>query len=79
MFSGSIQLMDENNYRNYEAFHKNRMPVYIALGLRGEPNNPRELYLIPFQDAELIMSYDALVKYRKWNNFSYDVKMDRLT
>ena len=78
MFSGSIQLMDENNYRNYEAFHKNRMPVYIALGLRGAPNNPRELYLIPFQDAELIMSYDALVKYRKWNNFSYNVKMDRL-
>jgi hypothetical protein len=43
--------MDADNYRNYEAFHRNKMPVYIALGFGGEPNDPAELYLIPFEEV----------------------------
>jgi hypothetical protein len=71
--------MNESNYRNYEAFHKNKMPVYIALGLGGRAYKPREFYLIPFQDAQRRMSHDELAKYRKETSFFYDMKMDRLT
>lgn len=78
-FNGSIQIMDKNNYKTYEAFHRNEMPVYIALGIGGEPNNPTEMYLIPFQQVKLEMYYNELSKYRKPRKFFYDMDIDRLT
>ncbi|HYD92558.1 MAG TPA: hypothetical protein VEA37_13860, partial [Flavobacterium sp.] len=75
----SIRIMDAGKYRNYEAFHKNKMPVYIALGYGGEPHDPAELYLIPFEEVKLEMSYSELSKYRKGRKFFYNMELDRLT
>jgi hypothetical protein len=52
-FDGSVHIMDENKFRTYEVFHNSEMPVYIALGLAGEPNKPNEVYLIPFDHVKL--------------------------
>lgn len=78
--NGSVYLMDDNNYRNYAAYHMNEMPVYIVLGLRGNPSSPKELFLIPFQEAKPEMTYDELSKYRTTKNyFFYHMLDDRLT
>jgi hypothetical protein len=78
-FNGSIQLMDDLQYRIYEAYHKTQAPVYIVLGFRGEPGNPEELFLIPFQQVKSEMTYRDLKFYRKEGTFFYDMKTDRLT
>jgi hypothetical protein len=70
-FDGSIQLMNENKYTIYEAFHRAKMPAYIALGLGGEPDRPAGLYLIPFKYVKLEMRYSELSVYRKSSKF-YD-------
>ncbi|HYC84739.1 MAG TPA: hypothetical protein VEB86_05930, partial [Chryseosolibacter sp.] len=78
-FKGTVRLMDESNYRTYKTFHENEMPVYIALGFAGQPNDPEELYLIPFEDAKHEMMYKELSRYRKPRKFYYDMERDRLT
>jgi hypothetical protein len=78
-FNGTIQLMDDLQYRIYEAYHKTQSPVYIVLGFRGEPNNPEELFLIPFQHVKKEMAYRELKFYRKSGIFFYDMHTDRLT
>lgn len=79
LFNGSIQLMDENKYKIYEAYHKNEMPVYIVLGFGGNPGNPAKVFLIPFEDVKLEMPYKELSKYRKPTMFFYNMDIDRLT
>jgi hypothetical protein len=78
-FNGTIQLMDDLQYRIYEAYHKTQSPVYIVLGFRGEPNNPEELFLIPFPHVKKEMTYQELKFYRKSGIFFYDMHTDRLT
>ena len=75
---GLISLMNEEKYRIYEAFHKNNMPVYIALGLGGTPRHPAQLYVIPFQDVRLEMSPRELRQYWDRRTFFYDIDFDRL-
>jgi hypothetical protein len=71
--------MDETKYKIYEVFNKKEMPVYIALGMGGTPQNPAELYLIPFRDVKLEIPYDDLSKYSSPGKFFYDMNSDRLT
>jgi hypothetical protein len=78
-FNGAIQLMDDLQYRIYEAYHKTQSPVYIVLGFRGDPNNPDELFLIPFQHVKPEMTYREVELYRKEGTFFYDMHTDRLT
>jgi hypothetical protein len=77
--NGSIHLMDEINYRIFEAFHRTKMPVYIVLGLRGEPTKPEELFLIPFEFVKTEMEYEEVRKFKKSGKFFYDMHTDRLT
>jgi hypothetical protein len=75
----SIHIMDEYKYQNYKNYHA-KMPVYVALGIGGEPSNPEELYLIPFQYVRTDMSYRELSKYKKRkHSFWYEMDYDRLT
>lgn len=77
--NGNVHLMDDTKYKIYEAFHRTKMPVYIVLGFRGEPGNPAELFLIPFQFVKPEMSHNELTKFRKTGKFFYDMHTDQLT
>ncbi len=77
--NATIHLMDETQYRIYEAFHKSKMPVYVVVGFRGEPNNPAELFLIPFEFVKPDMPFAEVTKFKKTGKFFYDMHTDRLT
>lgn len=77
--NATIHLMDETQYRIYEAFHKSKMPVYVVVGFRGEPNNPAELFLIPFEFVKTEMPFGEITKFKKTGKFFYDMHTDRLT
>jgi hypothetical protein len=79
VMNGYVHLMDDIKYRIYEAFHRTKMPVYVVLGLRGEPNEPEELFLIPFEFVKTEMPYDEIMKFKKAGKFFYDMHTDRLT
>jgi hypothetical protein len=55
------------------------MPVYVALGVAGKPNRPKEVYLVPFDDVKPVMTMDELFKYWQRRPFSYDIHKDRLS
>ena len=63
-----------DGYKNYSA--KNKIPVFIVLGLGGKPSNPLECYIIPIKKVyNEKMPYTSLQKYRKHatnNNFFFD-------
>jgi hypothetical protein len=79
LFNNTVKLMTEDKYRIYQAFHKTKMPVYIALGVGGRPNRPKEVYLIPFDHVKLVMTMEEIFKYWQRRPFSYDINRDRLT
>jgi hypothetical protein len=79
LFNNTINLMTEDKYRIYQTFHRTKMPVYIALGVGGRPNRPKEIYLIPFDYVKPVMAMDEVFKYWQRRPFSYDVNKDRLT
>lgn len=54
------------NYRLYG--EKNQIPVFVALGVGGKPDDPRDLYVIPLKDiSHKFLSKDFLKKYKKTN------------
>lgn len=64
------------NYRKYSA--ENGIPVYIVIGLGGEPSNPDECFIIPL-DKLIVekLSYPSLEKYKRSDhrrNFFFDHK-----
>jgi hypothetical protein len=79
LFNSTVRLMREDKYRIYEAFHRTKMPVYIALGVGGKPNRPKEVYLIPFDHVKPVMTMEELFKYWQRRPFFYDMDKDRLT
>jgi hypothetical protein len=74
-----IRLMDERKFTIYEAFNRNEMRVYIALGIGGKPDSPTELYLIPFEHVKPEMQHRELTKYKSPGMFFYNRDMDQLT
>lgn len=55
-------------YKRYS--DENKIPVFIVLGLAGEPSNPEECYIIPLGKMyKESMKYTDLEKFRK--NFNY--------
>ncbi|MGF1585502.1 MAG: hypothetical protein ACFCUM_09295 [Bacteroidales bacterium] len=54
------------HYRNYET--ENRIPVFVAVGVGNQPDNPSQLSLIPLKDInDTIISQELLSRYRKRN------------
>src|SRR5690606_35949460 len=79
LFNDSVTLMDEEKYNIYKAYHENTAPVYIVLGLGGEPYNPEKLYLIPFANVKPEMHLLDLARWQKIRReFFYDLERERL-
>lgn len=59
-------------YRNYEA--ENGIPVFIAVGVGNQPDNPTELSIIPLKDiSDTIISKEFLIRYRKRNLHDHNI------
>lgn len=75
--------LEKRQFDNYLDFMNSRdIPVYIALGLGGVPEKPKELYIIPLDsfDADGTIGYQSMLDY--YNNpdakFFYDTQTDKL-
>lgn len=73
--------IEERNLNAYNAFSKRTgMPVYIVLGVGGEPRDPAELYLVPLPDVRSKMTLRELRPFRKdVASFYYNTAVERLT
>ncbi len=77
-----VPLAKPEQITRYKAFAFDRnMPVYIALGLGGDPLHPKELFLIPLDDCKSAMTYEELANYRRSTKeiWYYKIEQDRLT
>lgn len=81
LFKNSFEL-DTRNLENYRKYSQEKsIRVYIAVGLYGEPANPKRIYLIPLEifSSKNSLSYDELLKFERGTNyFRYDRKYDML-
>lgn len=47
-YNNEVEIATAQQIKNYKAFEKKRgMPVFITLGIGGEPSSPKQLYIIP--------------------------------
>jgi hypothetical protein len=78
-----VDLAGKDQLERYRKFqNEKKIPVYIALGFGGEPNQPENLFLLPLKNIETNkISMEDLKNYsRKVNrNFFYDRHTRRLT
>ncbi|HQQ97891.1 MAG TPA: hypothetical protein PLX35_11540 [Cyclobacteriaceae bacterium] len=75
--------LEKRQFDKYKEFkQKKQIPVYVALGLGGTPENPQELFIIPLGsfDADGSIAYQSILNY--YNNpsvnFFYDTQKDGL-
>ncbi len=73
----TISEIQLSRYREYQIV--NNVDVYLCLGLGGKASDPRELFLIPLEEA-VTLKYGELLRYRNFNkrNFFMDQKELRL-
>lgn len=75
---GGIEFATIDQYNRYIEFGRNRnVPVFIVIGVGGQPDNPRYFYVVPL--SELKSNYidsATLKKYGKWldTNFFFDME-----
>ena len=77
-YQSGIEWTKENQietYRRYES--ESKIPVFIAIGVGGTPDDPNDLFLIPLREIESVfLPKSFLIKYRKLDfktkNFFFD-------
>lgn len=53
LYRGGIELAKAYQIEHYRAFSKEKnIPVFVVLGLGGQPSNPREVYVIPLEHLQ---------------------------
>lgn len=67
LYNREVELAKERQIQIYKKFELERqIPVYIALGLGGNPEKPAELFLIPLKCLSTNkISYESLLKFKK--------------
>lgn len=75
---GGLEFASEKQLENYKSFQKKKdIPVFIAIGVHGEPSSPEQLYVVPLEEIESnFIAMGQLKKYRKHtkSNFFFDSK-----
>ncbi|MFA8436795.1 MAG: hypothetical protein ACEPOZ_19995 [Marinifilaceae bacterium] len=78
-----VSFASKRNLENYKNFqNKKNIPVFITLGIGGEPSSPDQLYILPLNDIHSgSISQDDLKQYRRYKiekDFYYDIKKKEL-
>jgi hypothetical protein len=68
-FNNGIDWAEEYKIKHYRSYQtKYQIPVFVAIGVGGQPSSPNELYIIPLNDIRgTFLSLQFLQKYRKLN------------
>lgn len=79
-----VEYCTKQQLKNYQKFGKdNQLDVFLALGVAGSPDNPRELYIIPINNMSAnCLSYKELKIYAQkppFGNFFYNYEKGTLT
>jgi len=79
---GGVEFATSKQLRNYKKYQdKKGIPVFIAIGVHGEPSAPEILYVVPLDEIETnFIAMDQLKKYRKSTkaNLYFDIKTKEL-
>ncbi len=61
----AIQLCSKNQFERFKAIDENEYPILIALGLGGNPTNPKMIYLYPMSELQsnIIDDYEDEFEY----------------
>ena len=81
-YNNEVELATTQQIKNYKAFEKQRgMPVFITLGVGGEPSSPKQLYIIPLSQIfsnKVDQSYIKEFEQVPSRDFFYDYKSQSL-
>ncbi len=83
-YKNGVEWAKEYQLNNYKTFAKDRkIPVFVAIGVGGTPNNPEEVFIVPLEKMkDNFLSQTELKKYEKADfkdkNFFFDSKNETL-
>lgn len=80
---GKIEWATSRQICTYEDFQRwSGIPVFVAIGVGGEPGNPEKLFVTPLDNiCEYTEVYESdLIPFRRWptRRFFYDIRQLRL-
>ncbi len=84
-YKNGIEWAKQSQLNNYIKFEKKyNTPVFVAIGVGGNPNNPMELFIIPLNEIGYTFLYKSfLKKYQKTNfqknNFYFNHNSNKLS
>ena len=66
-FNNQIEWAQDYQIKNYKDYAERiKIPVFVVIGVGGEPENPGELFIVPLNKLESItISKSELLKYKK--------------
>ncbi|OQY03658.1 MAG: hypothetical protein B6I20_04630 [Bacteroidetes bacterium 4572_117] len=84
-YKNGIEWAKQTQFNNYRKFEQDyNMPVFVAIGIGGNPNNPEELFIIPLNNIkDTFLHNNFLTKYKKLNfqqnNFYFNHNNNKLS
>lgn len=81
-YKGGIEFATPEQFKRYKDFEsKKKVPVFIAIGVKGSGGNPEELFVIPLNEVDSnFIPLRTLNKYKKnmGKNFYFDAELKML-
>lgn len=82
-YNNEVEIATTQQIKNYKAFEKKRgVPVFVTLGIGGEPSSPKQLYIIPLNkifsdkvDQSFLKEFEQVPS----RNFFFDYKSKSLS
>ncbi len=82
-FMGASVELDKDQVGRYQSYEmENQVPVFLVLGIGGQPDKPAELYVIPARQLTSKLTMDSLGQYRQGmtrNIFYFDAFTKKLS
>lgn len=65
-FMGASVELDKDQVGRYQSYEmENQLPVFLVLGVGGQPDKPAELYIIPARQLSAKLTMDQIGQYRQ--------------
>jgi hypothetical protein len=80
LYNNYIEIKEEQliNYRDFE--REKNIPVWIAIGIGGNPYNPKDIFLLPLNQVYGSKIYhNKLKQFSKYGNFFYNPESETLS
>lgn len=80
-YKNEVEWAQHYQVENYKKYAKEvKLPVFIVIGIGGEPGNPKEIYIVPLDSAKTnVFTISDLLPYKKYRkDFYWDVSQKAL-